>query len=158
HSRSRSEDARRSGPSGSTIRHRRARSPPPATLPAGSAPAPTAPIGRIRSAPSPGRCSAPAHGHLPEGLFTPFRRFSRSGEWRDGPAKSRRPRMFPFTRVALVSILSLLAAGAAAASSFVNFESGHVRPLALSPDGSRLFAVNTPDNRLAVYDVTDTDL
>ena len=37
--------------------------------------------------------------------------------------------------------------------SFVNFESGHVRPLALSPDGSRLFAVNTPDNRLEIYDV-----
>ena len=39
--------------------------------------------------------------------------------------------------------------GAALASgspsgSFVNFESGQVRPLALSPDGTRLFAVNTP--------------
>lgn len=31
--------------------------------------------------------------------------------------------------------------------SFYVFESGHVRPLALSPDGSRLYAVNTPDNR-----------
>ena len=38
-----------------------------------------------------------------------------------------------------------------AGGAFVNFESGHVRPLALSPDGSRLFAVNTPDNRLAIY-------
>jgi YVTN family beta-propeller protein len=48
--------------------------------------------------------------------------------------------------------------GRAAAQSpgagFVTFESGHVRPLALSPDGSRLFAVNTPDNRLTIYDVT----
>lgn len=34
------------------------------------------------------------------------------------------------------------------------FESGHVRPLALSPDGRRLFAVNTPDNRLEIFDVT----
>src|SRR4029079_16938715 len=40
------------------------------------------------------------------------------------------------------------------AQSFVNFESGHVRPLALSPDGSRLFAVNTPDDRLAIYNVS----
>ena len=42
---------------------------------------------------------------------------------------------------------------AAQAQSFVNFESGHVRPLAPSPDGSRLFAVNTPDNRLEIYSV-----
>ena len=42
----------------------------------------------------------------------------------------------------------------AAQGSFVNFESGHVRPLALSPDGSLLFAVNTPDNRLEIYSVT----
>jgi DNA-binding beta-propeller fold protein YncE/uncharacterized protein (DUF2141 family) len=40
------------------------------------------------------------------------------------------------------------------AGSFVNFESGHVRPLAKSPDGTKLFAVNTPDNRLAIFDVT----
>src|SRR5215510_3001326 len=39
------------------------------------------------------------------------------------------------------------------AQSFVNFESGHVRPLAMSPDGTRLFAVNTPDNRLEIYTV-----
>jgi len=47
----------------------------------------------------------------------------------------------------------VLGAVAARAQSFTNFESGHVRPLALSPDGSRLFAVNTPDNRLAIYSV-----
>ena len=35
--------------------------------------------------------------------------------------------------------------------SFVNYESGQVRPLALSADGRRLFAVNTPDNRLEVF-------
>jgi DNA-binding beta-propeller fold protein YncE len=39
------------------------------------------------------------------------------------------------------------------AASFVTFESGQVRPLALSPDGSRLFVVNTPDDRLEVFDV-----
>jgi YVTN family beta-propeller protein len=34
---------------------------------------------------------------------------------------------------------------------FTLFESGQVRPLAQSPDGQLLFAVNTPDNRLEVY-------
>lgn len=33
------------------------------------------------------------------------------------------------------------------------FESGHVRPVALSPAGDRLFAVNTPDQRLEVFRV-----
>lgn len=36
---------------------------------------------------------------------------------------------------------------------FRNFESDQVRPLALSPDGTRLFAVNTPDDRLEVFSV-----
>ena len=40
-----------------------------------------------------------------------------------------------------------------AASSFTLFESGQVRPLALSPDGQWLFAANTPDNRLEVFHV-----
>ncbi len=42
---------------------------------------------------------------------------------------------------------------ARAASDFTEFETGQVRPLALSPDGARLFAVNTPDNRLEIFDV-----
>jgi YVTN family beta-propeller protein len=37
--------------------------------------------------------------------------------------------------------------------SFIEFESGQVRPLALSPNGQRLFAVNTPDNRLEIFTV-----
>src|SRR5213080_3136884 len=47
----------------------------------------------------------------------------------------------------------LLAAAPPLGASFVTFESGQVRPLALSPDGSRLFAVNTPDDRLEIFDV-----
>ena len=42
--------------------------------------------------------------------------------------------------------------------SFVNFESGHVRPLALSPDDSLLFAANTPDNRVEIFSVTEKGL
>ncbi len=54
---------------------------------------------------------------------------------------------------------TLLALGASAgAQSFVNFESGQVRPLALSPDGTRLFAVNTPDNRLEIFTVAPAGL
>jgi DNA-binding beta-propeller fold protein YncE len=34
------------------------------------------------------------------------------------------------------------------------FEAGHVRPLALSANGQRLYAVNTPDNRVEVFDVS----
>ena len=41
----------------------------------------------------------------------------------------------------------------AVADSFVAFETGQVRPLAMSPDGSRLFAINTPDNRLEIFAV-----
>lgn len=37
------------------------------------------------------------------------------------------------------------------ASSFALFESGPVRPLALSPDRTRLFAVNIPDGRLEIF-------
>src|SRR5438128_4716663 len=40
-----------------------------------------------------------------------------------------------------------------AAASFTTFESGQVRPMALSPDGTRLFAVNTPDDRLEIFSV-----
>jgi YVTN family beta-propeller protein len=37
--------------------------------------------------------------------------------------------------------------------AFTEFESGQVRPLALSPDYKHLFTVNTPDNRLEVFKV-----
>src|SRR5579864_1131437 len=43
---------------------------------------------------------------------------------------------------------------AAPKSTFTLFESGQVRPLALSPSGKLLFACNTPDNRLEVFRVT----
>src|SRR5262249_35272627 len=45
----------------------------------------------------------------------------------------------------------LWAAVVARAGTFTNFETAHVRPLALSPGGEWLFAVNTPDARLAIY-------
>jgi len=38
--------------------------------------------------------------------------------------------------------------------SFVNFETPHVHPLDLTPDGQTLLAVNTADNALMVFDVS----
>jgi DNA-binding beta-propeller fold protein YncE len=59
---------------------------------------------------------------------------------------------------------SVLAAGASASApaeaspSFTAFESGQVRPLALSADRKLLFAVNTPDNRLEIFRVMGSSL
>jgi YVTN family beta-propeller protein len=41
------------------------------------------------------------------------------------------------------------------AQPFVNYEAKQTAPIRLSPDGSRLFAVNTPDGRLSVFNVTN---
>ncbi len=54
--------------------------------------------------------------------------------------------------IALWSIAPLVTP-AGAASNYTLFESGQVRPLAQSPDGAHLFAVNTPDNRLEIFSV-----
>ncbi|MDG2149185.1 MAG: hypothetical protein P8N09_06655 [Planctomycetota bacterium] len=42
--------------------------------------------------------------------------------------------------------------------SFINYETPHVHPLELTPNGSLLLAVNTPDNRLEVFDPTTTPI
>jgi YVTN family beta-propeller protein len=42
----------------------------------------------------------------------------------------------------------------AQAAAFRNFESPQVHPLALTPDGTRLLAVNSPENRLSVFQLT----
>ncbi len=47
---------------------------------------------------------------------------------------------------------------ASASASFVNFESQHIHPIALTPDGRTLCAVNTPDHRLAIFRVTSSGL
>ena len=46
----------------------------------------------------------------------------------------------------------------AASPSYYEFESGHVRPLAKSADGTRLFAVNTPNNTLDVFNIVGSQL
>src|SRR5262249_30816414 len=53
---------------------------------------------------------------------------------------------------------SLLARGQTPEQSFTLFETGQVRPLALSADGSLLYATNTPDNRLEIFRVRRSGL
>ena len=60
--------------------------------------------------------------------------------------------------VAALAGATLMPAPARAQGSFTNFETGQVRPLALSADGTKLFAVNTPDNRLEIFDVSGGNL
>jgi DNA-binding beta-propeller fold protein YncE len=55
-------------------------------------------------------------------------------------------------RLALL-VVALLGMSRPAVAGFVTFESGQVRPLALAPSGSRLFATNTPDGQLEIFDV-----
>jgi len=55
----------------------------------------------------------------------------------------------------LATAATIALVAGAQAQSFVNFEGKQVSPCRLSPDGSRLFAVNTPDNRLSVFDVSN---
>ncbi len=55
--------------------------------------------------------------------------------------------------ICLTSVLAVCAA-AGAQTGFVNWESPHVSPIALTPSGSTLLAVNTADNRLEVFDVS----
>jgi YVTN family beta-propeller protein len=54
---------------------------------------------------------------------------------------------------AIVCIV-LAAPAALAQGSYTNFESPQVNPLALSPDGTRLFAANTADARVSVFDLS----
>ena len=53
---------------------------------------------------------------------------------------------------------STAASQASTEGPFIEFESGPVRPIAMSPNGARLFAVNTPDNTLEIFNVTPAGL
>jgi YVTN family beta-propeller protein len=68
------------------------------------------------------------------------------------PLRSTAVALASFAAFAVLGVLGP-ATDAGAAASFTAFESGQVRPLAQSPDGSRLFAVNTPDNQLEIFEV-----
>jgi YVTN family beta-propeller protein len=56
-------------------------------------------------------------------------------------------------RLAVLAFAALAIPGAA--QSWRNYESATTRSVAVSADGLRLYALNTPDNRLAVYTLAD---
>jgi DNA-binding beta-propeller fold protein YncE len=58
----------------------------------------------------------------------------------------------------ILFLAALLPSVAGASTPFTAFESGQVRPLAMSPDGTKLFAVNTPDNRVEAFKIRNKDL
>ncbi|WP_428633660.1 hypothetical protein, partial [Sedimenticola sp.] len=61
-------------------------------------------------------------------------------------------------RILLALGLYITTCSPVVAGSFITFESGQVRPLALSSDGSKLFVTNTPDNRLEIFNVANEGL
>src|SRR4051812_11269088 len=67
--------------------------------------------------------------------------------------RSRRLLSMSLASGVLLACLAESAPAVASPSSFTTFESGQVRPLALSPNGKLLFALNTPDNRLEIFRV-----
>jgi YVTN family beta-propeller protein len=58
------------------------------------------------------------------------------------------------TFLAAVCLLPGTAIAQVASSAFVNFEGSQTNPVRLSADGTRLFAVDTPDARLSVFNVS----
>ncbi len=63
------------------------------------------------------------------------------------------------TGVAVVTQLVFAGfASAATEKDFSLFESGQVRPLALTSDGGKVLSVNTPNNTVEIYTVTDSGL
>jgi len=65
--------------------------------------------------------------------------------------------MHRWLSLALCLVLGSLAA-TAQAQNYTLFESGPVRPLAMSPDGTKLFACNIPDGRLEIFAVSSGGL
>ena len=57
--------------------------------------------------------------------------------------------------VALLLQLTAISQTGITPANFVNFEGAQTNPIRLSPDGTRLFAVNTPDARLSVFDLLE---
>jgi DNA-binding beta-propeller fold protein YncE len=76
-------------------------------------------------------------------------------------AKATGPAPRPICRSSALShcligslILGIGTKGFGADLPYVNFEGKQTTPARLSPDGARLFVVNTPDARLSVFDIS----
>jgi len=61
-------------------------------------------------------------------------------------------------RAGVLGLVMLFFSAGTAGAAYVNFEAGHVRPLALGPDANLVFAVNTPDNQLTILRPSMTGL
>src|ERR1700674_2466928 len=82
------------------------------------------------------------------------------------PAFSRVCRLFRQRRLRLIVSATLLSlagsifigresvSASSTGPSFIEFESGPVRPIAMSPNGLTLFAANTPNGTLEVFDLS----
>jgi DNA-binding beta-propeller fold protein YncE len=57
-----------------------------------------------------------------------------------------------------LGVLAMLLTVTPSSAVYVNFEAGHVRPLALGPAGNLIFAANTPDNQLAIFQATGSGM
>jgi len=66
---------------------------------------------------------------------------------------TRMPWAGPVRIGAVLCAVLLCATPALAQSPYLLFESGPVRPVALSPDGTKLFVANTPSGHLEIFDV-----
>jgi len=65
-----------------------------------------------------------------------------------------RTKFAKIVRGAGMLLLPALAAAQVPTSEFVNFEGAQTNPVRISADGTRLFAVNTPNGTLSVFDLT----
>lgn len=57
--------------------------------------------------------------------------------------------------VSLILVSPARSLAQVAPNAFVNFEGSQTNPIRISPDRTRLFALNTPDNRLSVFDLSN---
>lgn len=69
--------------------------------------------------------------------------------------KSRNNKMTINNIQRLSTFIILCVCSLTAYAGFTAFESGQVRPIAMTPDGTKLFVVNTPDNHLEIFDVNN---
>ena len=64
----------------------------------------------------------------------------------------------PLALATIIISFAIFANSIQAAENYTLFESGQVRPMAMSSNGKMLYAVNTPDNRLEIYDIKSNGL
>ena len=57
--------------------------------------------------------------------------------------------------ISLAILIVTATFASASAQTYVNFEGKQTNPIRVSSDGTRLFAVNTPDARISVFDLTN---